>query len=48
MPKNEVFSSLSIFFFKAVREVINQNEWEYRTDKKGKEIIDIILKESTG
>ena len=46
--KMKFFLVWRYFFFKAAREVINQNEWEYRTDKKGKEIIDMILKESTG
>ena len=34
-------------FVEAVRVVIDQNKWEYRANKKGAEIIDMILKEGT-
>ena len=34
-------------FVKAVRKMINQNQWQYQANKKAAEIIDMILKEST-
>ena len=34
-------------FIEAVKAILNQNEWEYRANKKGTEIIDMISKEGT-
>ena len=34
-------------FIEDVRAVLDQNKWEYRANKKGAEIIDMILKEGT-